>query len=185
MPFSITPTPLPGLLVVQPKAFGDARGFFKETFNLRDFAALGLPTAWDQDNVSLSRRGTVRGLHFQAPPHAQGKLVQALRGHVRDVVVDIRKSSPTYGQHFAIDLTDENHTMLWVPPGFAHGFAVISPEALFAYKVTGLYNKEAEGGLRWDCPALAIDWGLPVAESILSEKDQLLPGLGELVTPFD
>jgi dTDP-4-dehydrorhamnose 3,5-epimerase len=184
MPFTLTPTPLPGLLVVQPTAFGDARGFFKETYNQRDFADLGLPTHWDQDNVSLSCRGTVRGLHYQAPPHAQGKLVQALRGHVRDVVVDIRRSSPTYGQHFAIDLTGENHTLLWVPPGFAHGFAVLSPEALFCYKVTGLYHKAAEGGLRWDCPTLGIDWGLPAAEAILSEKDRLLPGLAEFESPF-
>lgn len=178
----ITPTPIEGLLVVQPKVFGDHRGYFMETYNEGAFRVAGLPTDFVQDNQSFSGKGILRGLHFQAPPYAQGKLVRVIRGEVLDVALDLRKSSATYGKHFSIRLTEENKTMVWIPPGFAHGFLTLVEETLFAYKVTGLYNKESEGGILWNDPDLAIEWGID--QPVLSEKDLILPRLANFNSPF-
>lgn len=178
----ILDTPFEGLKVIQPKVWGDARGHFFESYSEAAFKAAGLPTDFVQDNQSLSAIGILRGLHFQAPPFAQGKLVRVITGAVLDVVVDIRKGSATYGQHFKIELSAENKTMFWVPPGFAHGFLTLQNDTTFVYKVTGLYNKESEGGLLWNDPQLGIDWG--VADPLLSDKDKLLPCWADFVTPF-
>lgn len=179
----IIDTPFEGLKVIQPKVWGDARGYFFESYSEAAFKAAGLPTDFVQDNQSLSARGILRGLHFQAPPFAQGKLVRVIAGAVLDVVVDIRKNSPTYGQHFKIELTADNKTMFWVPPGFAHGFLTLEDNTIFVYKVTGLYNKESEGGLLWNDPALGIDWD--VADPLLSDKDKVQPSWADFVTPFE
>lgn len=144
--------------------------------------AAGIHLNFVQDNQSLSQKGAVRGLHFQAPPFEQGKLVRVVKGAVRDVVVDIRKNSATYGQHFSIDLTEENQLMFWIPPGFAHGFETLEDNTIFLYKCTNLYNKESEGGLLWKDPALGIKW--QTAEPIVSDKDQILPTLNNFISPF-
>lgn len=175
-------TPFEGLKVIQPKVWGDARGHFFESYSEAVFQAAGLPTDFVQDNQSFSAKGILRGLHFQAPPFAQGKLVRVIAGAVLDVVVDIRKSSPTFGQHFKIELSAENKTMFWVPPGFAHGFLTLEDNTIFVYKVTGLYNKESEGGLLWNDPQLGIDWG--VADPLLSDKDKVQPSWADFKTPF-
>lgn len=175
-----------GLLVIEPVVFGDTRGYFKETWNAVRYAGLGLPSAWVQDNVSLSARGVLRGLHFQHPD-GQAKLVWAARGEVFDVAVDVREGSPTFGVWDGVVLSEENHRQLFVPTGFAHAFLVLSREAQFAYKVAeGAYNPQAEVGLRWNDPALGIEWpaqgtdGKRLAPK-LSEKDRGLPTLAELV----
>lgn len=175
-------TPLPGLLEVQPRLFGDSRGFFLELFNQSEWQDLLGGRTWVQDNLSSSVKGTVRGLHFQAPPHAQAKLVCCLRGRVKDVVVDIRKGSPTYGQSYAVILESSRMNMLMVPEGFAHGFSVLSDDCLFYYKCSNYYHKPSEGGLAWNDPALGIDW--EVASPILSDKDQENPTLALLDSPF-
>lgn len=177
-------TALPGVWIVRPKVFGDERGFFKENFNQKEYAELELPTDFVQDNISWSRYGTVRGLHFQAPPHPQAKLVTVLYGEAVDVVLDIRRGSPTYGQHISVPLRAQEHTQLYVPEGMAHGFAVLSPYCLFCYKVRGKYDKPSEGGVRWNDPALGIDWKIGPEEAIISEKDKILPIFEELKTPF-
>lgn len=179
----IIPTPFQGLKLIQPKVWGDARGHFFESYSEAAFKVAGLPTDFVQDNQSLSAAGILRGLHFQAPPFAQGKLVRVIAGAVLDVVVDIRKSSPTYGQHFKIELSADNKKMLWIPPGFAHGFLTLQDDTIFVYKVTGLYNKESEDGLLWNDPELGIDWG--VADPLLSDKDKVLPCLADFKTPFE
>lgn len=175
-------TPIAGLKIVQPKVWGDARGHFFESYSEAAFKAAALPTDFVQDNQSLSAKGILRGLHFQKPPYAQGKLVRVIKGAVLDVVVDLRRSSPTYGQHFAIELNEDNKTMFWVPPGFAHGFLTLADDTIFVYKVTGLYNKESEGGLLWNDPALGIDWG--IENPLLSDKDRIQPLLSELPVIF-
>jgi dTDP-4-dehydrorhamnose 3,5-epimerase len=162
-------TPLPGVLLIKPDVFGDSRGYFLESWNRRRYAEIGLDRDFVQDNQSLSRRGILRGLHFQNP-EAQGKLVQVLRGEVFDVAVDIRRGSPTFGQWYGAVLSEENHHQLWVPEGFAHGFCVTSDLALFAYKCTDFYNPKAEFSLRWDDPDLGILW--PIENPELSAKDQ-------------
>lgn len=171
-----------GLKVIQPAVFGDHRGYFMETFNEAKFAAAGLPTDFVQDNQSMSAKNILRGLHFQAPPHAQGKLVRVIKGAVLDVALDIRKSSPTYGRHYAIELNETNKTMLWIPPGFAHGFLTLVDDTIFSYKCTGLYNQSSEGGVLWNDPALGIDWGIEAP--ILSQKDEILPTLADFKSPF-
>ncbi len=178
----ITKIFMDGPLVIQPKVFTDSRGYFFESYSDKLLADLGLDNRFVQDNQSLSQKGTVRGLHFQANPFAQGKLVRVVQGAVMDVAVDIRKGSPTYGRHFDILLTGENKTMFWVPPGFAHGFAVLEDNTIFLYKCTNLYNKASEGGLLWNDTQLNINWG--VDNAIVSEKDQLLPTLANFETPF-
>lgn len=175
-------TPIAGLKIVQPKVWGDARGHFFESYSEAAFKEAGLPTDFVQDNQSLSAKGILRGLHFQKPPYAQGKLVRVIKGAVLDVVVDLRSSSPTYGQHHAIELNEDNKTMFWIPPGFAHGFLTLADDTIFVYKVTGLYNKESEGGLLWNDPALGIDWG--IENPLLSDKDRIQPLLSELPVIF-
>lgn len=167
---NITQTPLPGVLLIEPKVFGDARGFFFETWNSQRYTEAGLDRVFVQDNVSLSRQGILRGLHFQNPI-PQGKLVQVLQGAVYDVAVDIRRGSPTFGQSYGVTLSDENHLQLFVPEGFAHGFCVISETALFSYKCTDFYAPTHEYSLAWNDPDLGIDW--PISEPNLSAKDQV------------
>jgi dTDP-4-dehydrorhamnose 3,5-epimerase len=165
-------TPLKDVLVIQPRVFGDERGFFLESWNQRAFADLGLEVGFVQDNHSRSRRGSLRGLHYQTEC-VQGKLVRAALGAVFDVVVDLRRSSHSFGQWFGVELNAERHNMLWVPPGFAHGFYVLSETADFLYKTTDYYHPESEISLRWDDPALAIDWPLLSGEApLLSDKDR-------------
>lgn len=179
------PFPLAGPLLVSVRRFADARGVFTETYSRRDFAAIGIPDEFVQDNQSMSvASGTVRGLHFQIQPHAQGKLVRVPRGRVLDVAVDLRATSPSFGQHIAAELSAENGLMLWVPPGFAHGFVTREPDTEVAYKVTALYAPDCDRSLAWDDPALAIDWGLAPAEAVLSDKDRGAPRLADLGPAF-
>ncbi|GAA3932560.1 dTDP-4-dehydrorhamnose 3,5-epimerase [Luteimonas lutimaris] len=170
-------TGLPGCVVIEPRVFGDARGEFFESFNSDKLAAHGLVPNFVQGNVSTSTRGVLRGLHYQWPK-AQGKYVSVLDGEVWDVAVDIRRGSPTFGKWEAVLLTAENRRHLWIPEGFAHGFAVLSEKATFNYLCTQTYDREADAGIRWNDPALAIDW--PVAEPILSDKDTRAPLLAEV-----
>lgn len=165
---------IPGVLLLQPKVFGDARGFFFESYNAERYAEAGIALEFVQDNISRSRKGILRGLHFQEP-QAQGKLVQALSGAVYDVAVDIRKGSPTFGRWVGAELTEENRHQLWVPPGFAHGFCVLSDSADFAYKCTALYAPQHEGAIRWDDPDVGVRW--PIEQPVLSEKDAAAPFL--------
>jgi dTDP-4-dehydrorhamnose 3,5-epimerase len=173
---------IPGLKVIQPTVFADARGYFFEAFNKAVFEAHNLPTDFVQDNESKSQKGVVRGLHFQAPPFAQGKLVRVIKGAVLDVAVDIRKGSPTYGQAHVVELTESNKTMFWIPSGFAHGFHTLADDTIFSYKCTQLYNKQAEGAVYWNDPALQIDWR--VQDPILSDKDREAPLLQNFDSPF-
>lgn len=173
----ITPTPIAGLLVVQPKVFGDERGYFFESYNQRDLALAGLDAVFIQDNQSFSRRGILRGLHFQKT-HPQGKLVRVIAGQVYDVAVDLRPGSPTRGQWRGVMLSGDLQNQFYIPPGFAHGFVVVSETALFAYKCTDYYHPEDEGGIRWDDPTLAIDW--PLKDVLVSPKDAVLPYFKDL-----
>lgn len=170
-------TDLPGCLVIEPRVFGDERGFFYESFNAKRFADAGLDLHFVQGNVSSSTRGVLRGLHYQWP-NPQGKLVSVLEGEVYDVAVDIRRGSPTFGRSVAVMLTAENKRHFWVPEGFAHGFAVVSERAVFTYQCTALYDPAADAGIRWNDAAFAIDW--PVAEPQLSGKDAAAPFLADV-----
>ena len=178
----ITTTPIEGILIIEPQIFKDSRGYFFESYNQDKMEAAGIALSFVQDNQSLSQKGAVRGLHFQAPPFEQGKLVRVVAGAVRDVVVDIRKNSPTYGQHFSIDLSAENQLMFWIPPGFAHGFETLADNTIFLYKCTNMYHKNSEGGLLWNDPAIGIKW--QTQDAIVSEKDMILPTLKDFVSPF-
>ena len=179
-------TEIEGVKIIEPRIFGDARGYFFESFNSKDFAEqTGIQVNFVQDNESKSRYGVVRGLHFQKPPYAQSKLVRVVSGRVLDVAVDIRRGSPTYGRHVAVELTEDNHRQLFLPKGMAHGFAVLSDEVLFQYKCDEYYHPESEGAIAWDDPALAIDWHLPKGDVLLSEKDSHHPKFNEFVTPFE
>lgn len=171
-----------GPLIIQPKIFYDDRGYFYESYNKDAFSKAGIAPEFVQDNQSLSQKGALRGLHFQAPPYEQGKLVRVIKGAVYDVIVDIRKNSPTYGRHYGIELTGENFTMFWVPPGFAHGFHTLENDTVFAYKCTNVYNKASEGGIRWDDVTLAISWN--AENPVVSEKDKVLPAFNDLQSPF-
>jgi dTDP-4-dehydrorhamnose 3,5-epimerase len=166
-------TSIEGLLLIEPKIWKDDRGYFFESFRKDIFEKEGLNIDFIQDNQSLSHKGTVRGLHFQNLPYEQGKLVRVIKGKVLDVVVDIRKNSPTYGQKYSIELSEENQLQLWIPPGFAHGFSTLEDHTIFCYKCTNYYHKASEGGLRWNDPSLNIDW--KVSTPIVSEKDSSLP----------
>ncbi|MDR5684527.1 MAG: dTDP-4-dehydrorhamnose 3,5-epimerase [Armatimonadota bacterium] len=178
MPFEFTRLEIPNVVLVRAKAFFDPRGFFMEGYRRSEFLANGISATFVQDNFSHSvRRGVLRGLHYQKDPKAQGKLVMVLRGEIYDVAVDIRQGSPTYGRWVAVTLSSSAHTMLYVPPGFAHGFCVLSDSADVLYKCTEEYAPELDRGIRWDDPDLAIPW--PVEEPILSEKDRAWPGLRE------
>ena len=179
---NIISTPIAGLLVIEPKVFKDHRGYFYESYNATAFKEAGIDAVFVQDNQSLSQKGILRGLHFQAPPHAQGKLVRVIKGAVLDVVVDIRKASPTYGQHYSIELTEDNFKMFWIPEGFAHGFLTLENDTIFSYKCTDVYNKASEGGLLWNDPELNINWG--ISNPVLSEKDTQNPTLKEFSSPF-
>ncbi|TVT40237.1 dTDP-4-dehydrorhamnose 3,5-epimerase [Hymenobacter setariae] len=175
---------LPGLLEFRPRIFGDPRGAFFESFSARTMQGLGLPTIdWVQDNQSSSKAGTLRGLHFQKLPHAQAKLVRVAQGRALDVVVDLRRDSPTYGQHAKVLLTAELGNAFYVPVGFAHGFVALEDNTLFLYKCSDYYAPGAEGGLLWNDPALGIDWGFE-GEALVSPKDAILPTLAELESPF-
>tara|TARA_B110000008_G_scaffold69116_1_gene69962 strand:+ start:20500 stop:21042 length:543 start_codon:yes stop_codon:yes gene_type:complete len=165
----IIKTPIEGLLVIRPKIFGDDRGHFFESWSKESFTKNGMDLDFVQDNQSLSSKEVLRGLHFQNPPFAQGKLVRVIKGIVLDVAVDIRKDSPTYGQHFSIKLSEKNKTIFWIPPGFAHGFVTLEDDTIFTYKCTGVYNKESEGALLWSDKDLNIDWG--VENPLVSDKD--------------
>lgn len=171
-----------GLVIIKPKIFKDDRGYFFESFNKNVFENNQIEVSFVQDNQSKSDRNVLRGLHFQTPPFAQGKLVQVIKGAVLDVVVDIRKNSSTYGEYFKIELTEENKTMLYIPPGFAHGFLTLLDETIFSYKCTNFYNKESERSLLWNDEDLKIDWG--VKNPILSEKDKLAEGFQSFISPF-
>jgi dTDP-4-dehydrorhamnose 3,5-epimerase len=173
MPF--TETPIQGLLIYEPMVFEDNRGFFFESYNEKIFAREGVSRPFVQDNQSRSKYGVIRGLHYQQNPFAQSKLVRVLNGKILDVAVDIRKGSPTYGRHFAIELSAENKKQLFIPHGFAHGFSVLSETADVMYKCDQLYNKESEGGIRYNDPKLQIDWKIPAGKEVVSEKDVQAP----------
>ncbi len=178
----IISTSIPDLLIIQPQVFGDQRGYLYEAYNKHKFQAQGLELDFVQDNISKSDKNVVRGLHFQKPPYAQGKLVSVLRGAVIDIGLDIRRDSPTYGQHHAVLLSEENKTRFWVPPGFAHGFVTLEDETIFAYKCTDFYYPEAEGAILWNDPLLNIDW--QVSDPILSQRDQAALPFSEFESPF-
>ena len=166
----IIKTEIEGLLIIKPRVFEDERGYFFESWSKSAFENAGLDINFVQDNQSLSSKGVVRGLHFQNPPFAQGKLVQVLKGSVLDVAVDIRENSASYGKHVSVLLSGENKTMFWIPPGFAHGFSTLEDSTMFSYKCSGVYNKESEGSLMWNDTDLNIDW--QIKNPIISEKDQ-------------
>ena len=174
---NIIQTGIEGLVVIEPKVFGDARGYFFEAFNQREFDEKVGPVRFVQDNESKSRYGVLRGLHFQKGEHPQAKLVRVVSGSVLDVAVDLREGSSTYGKWHAEELTGENHRMIFIPRGFAHGFAVLSEEVVFQYKCDNFYCPAAEGGIAWNDPGLGIDWRLPEADILLSEKDKHHPFL--------
>ena len=183
--FAFEPLAIPAVVLVRPTKFGDARGYFMETYSTEAFAAAGIGAVFVQDNQSLSAaRGVVRGLHFQAPPAAQAKLVRVLKGAIFDVAVDIRAGSPSYGRWCAAKLSSDGAEQLFVPRGFAHGFCTLEPGTEVVYKVDGPYAPQAEGGLIWNDPELAIDWPITAAEAQLSGKDALLPGFTDFISPF-
>ena len=179
-------TAIEGLLIIEPTVFGDSRGYFFESYNKQRFnEATGLDIDFVQDNQSKSCYGVLRGLHFQKPPYAQSKLVRCVRGKVLDVAVDIRKSSPTFGKYVAVELTEDNHRQLFIPHGFAHGFVVLSEEAIFQYKCDNFYNKESEGAIAWNDPEINIDWTIPFDEVMLSDKDKVNPLLKDAEWLFE
>lgn len=172
-----------GLVEIQPKVFRDDRGYFFESYNKSTFENLGIVADFVQDNQSLSQKWVLRGLHFQAPPFDQGKLVRVVSGKVWDVAVDIRKNSPTYGHWHAVTLDAQRMNMFWIPPGFAHGFVTLEDNTVFSYKCTNVYNKASEGAVRWNDPQLNISWN--IENPLLSEKDAIAPLLADLKTPFN
>jgi dTDP-4-dehydrorhamnose 3,5-epimerase len=174
----IIPTDFEGLFVIQPKCFEDARGYFFESYNENEFKKNGLDVKFVQDNQSLSQKGVLRGMHFQNPPFAQGKLVRVIKGAVLDVVIDIRKKSKTFGKHFSIELNEQNKTMLYIPEGFAHGFLTLENNTIFFYKCTNFYNKASEDCILWNDPALNINWG--ISNPLVSEKDSLAKPFSEI-----
>lgn len=165
-------TDIEGVVIIEPRIFRDDRGYFFESFSQRDFQEKVCNTVFVQDNESKSSYGVLRGLHFQKPPYAQSKLVRVIKGAVLDVAVDIRKGSPTFGQHVTVELTEDNHRQFFIPRGFAHGFSVLTDEVIFQYKCDNFYAPQSEGALAWDDPDLGIDWRLPAEKVILSEKDR-------------
>jgi len=179
MPFQMRTTPIDGLLVIEPKVFADERGFFMESFKASDFAAFGITQDFVQDNHSKSRKGVIRGLHFQRAPHAQGKLVQVVHGSVWDVAVDLRKGSTTFGTWYAEVLSADNHLLLWIPEGFAHGFLALEDDTELLYKCTAEYNQLCDSGVRWNDPDIGIAWPDIGVSPIFSSKDAALPLLRE------
>ena len=182
---NVIETAIPGVVIIEPKVFGDARGYFMETWSQRDFDAQVRPIKFVQDNESKSSYGVLRGLHFQKGKDSQSKLVRVLQGRVLDVAVDIRRGSPTFGEHVMVELTGENHRQFFIPRGFAHGFVVLSEEAVFQYKCDNLYAPQAEGAIAWDDPDLGIDWQVPADKVLLSAKDQCHPRLKDATEIFD
>lgn len=179
-------TELEGVLILEPKVFGDERGYFFESYNKQRFQQeVGMDIEWVQDNESKSCYGVLRGLHFQKGKDAQSKLVRVVKGRVLDVTVDIRKGSPTFGKYVAVELSEDNHRQLFIPRGFAHGFVVLSKEAIFQYKCDNLYAPASEGAIAWNDPQIGIDWGIPVEDVILSEKDKHHPLLADAPQLFD
>ncbi len=177
-------TAIDGVLIIEPDIFGDARGYFFESFSQREFEEKVRKINFVQDNESMSSYGVMRGLHFQCPPFAQSKLVRCVKGAVLDVAVDIRKGSPTYGQHVAVELTEDNHRQFFVPRGFAHGFAVLSETAVFQYKCDNFYAPQADGGISIKDESLGIDWKIPTEKALLSKKDMLHECLKDFDSPF-
>ncbi len=177
-------TPIEGLLIIEPRIFSDARGYFFESFSQRDFDEKVGHVTFVQDNESMSTRGVIRGLHFQRPPYTQTKLVRCVRGAVLDIAVDIRKGSPTYGQHVAVELTGDNHRQFFISKGFAHGFAVLSETAVFQYKCDDFYHPEADDGISIQDETLGIDWRIPTEQAILSQKDTRHVCLKDFDSPF-
>lgn len=174
------------VIAFTPPKFGDQRGWFSETYNKKREAEIGITADFIQDNQSMSAGvGTIRGIHFQSPPHTQAKLVRCTRGRLLDVVVDLRRGSPTYGDHVAVELSSENGRQIFLPAGFGHGFVTLEANTEIAYKVDDYYSASSDRGVRWDCPLLAIDWGLTERRPIVSPKDAALPCLDELDSPFD
>ena len=183
---SIVKTELEGVYIIEPKVFGDARGYFFESYSKERFCAeTGYDIDFVQDNESMSSYGVLRGLHFQKGEHAQSKLVRVVHGKVLDVAVDIRKGSPTFGKHVAVELSGENHRQLFIPRGFAHGFVVLSETALFQYKCDNYYAPQSEGAVAWNDPEIAIDWGVPAADILLSDKDRNHPMLKDAPELYD
>lgn len=178
----IEKTFIEGLLVLKPKVFEDARGYFFESYNQKLLEEVGVKENFVQDNQSLSQKGVLRGMHFQKPPHAQGKLVRVITGAVLDIVVDIRKGSPTYGKYFAIELTEHNKTMFWIPVGFAHGFLTLQDNTVFYYKCNNYYNKESEGSIAWNDKDININWN--IESPLLSDKDKTGIALKDFISPF-
>ena len=183
MPFH--KTDIPGLLVFEPNVFEDSRGYFFESYNEKTFREAGIDFRWVQDNQSSSTYGVIRGLHYQLPPYEQSKLVRVLRGKILDVVVDIRKGSPTFGKSYCKVLSAKNKRQLFIPKGFAHGFSVLSEKAEVLYKCDGFYNKETEAGIIYNDPALNIDWRIPGKDAIISDKDKMLPTLAQCSNSFE
>ena len=177
---NIIKTDIEGLLVIEPRVFGDSRGYFFESYNTKAFEEAVGNVTFVQDNESKSSYGVVRGLHFQKPPYAQAKLVRVVKGKVLDVAVDLRKNSPTFGKYVAMELSEENHRQMFIPRGFAHGFSVLSEEVIFQYKCDNYYTPQSEGAIAWDDPDLAIDWQVPYEKVILSEKDSKHPMLRDI-----
>lgn len=178
-------TAIDGVFIIEPRIFGDARGYFFESFNAKEFAEkTGVHTTFVQDNESMSHYGVLRGLHFQCPPYAQSKLVRVVKGKVLDVAVDIRRGSSSYGQYVAVELSEDNHRQMFLSHGFAHGFAVLSEQVIFQYKCDNFYAPQSEGAIAWNDPDLAIDWQLPQDKVQLSEKDTHHPFLRDIQSPF-
>lgn len=178
-------TQIDGVLIIEPRVFGDARGYFFESFNAREFAEkTGMDITFVQDNESRSKYGVLRGLHFQRPPYTQSKLVRVVKGRVLDVAVDLRKGSPTYGQHVSCELTEDNHRQFFVPKGFAHGFCVLSEDAIFQYKCDNFYAPQADGGISILDASLGIDWGIEMDKALLSDKDTKHPCMKDFDSPF-
>lgn len=182
---NVIKTEIEGVVIIEPRLFKDSRGYFFESFSQREFDTKVRRVDFVQDNESCSSYGVLRGLHFQKPPYAQSKLVRVIQGAVLDVAVDIRRGSPTFGRHVAVELTGDNRRQLFIPRGFAHGFSVLSPTALFQYKCDNFYSPQSEGAIAWDDPALGIDWRIPAREVILSAKDAAHPLLEDAPWLFD
>jgi dTDP-4-dehydrorhamnose 3,5-epimerase len=182
MPITVERTPIDDLLLVKSPVFGDKRGYFTENYNHKDWTLAGIATTFVQDNLSLSKKNILRGLHFQLPPYAQAKIVRVISGSVLDVVVDIRRKSPTYGAHYSVVLSDENFLQLYIPEGFAHGFVTLQEDTIFAYKCSNYYHHEVERGLPWNDKDLNIDWGINAPE--MSDKDKQYEAFSQFVSPF-
>lgn len=181
----IIKTDIEGVIIIKPQIFKDSRGYFFESFSQREFNEKVTPIQFVQDNESCSSYGVMRGLHFQKPPYSQSKLVRCVKGSVLDVAIDIRKGSPTYGKHVAIELSAENHLQFFIPKGFAHGYAVLSEEAIFQYKCDEFYTPQSEGGIQLMDESLGINWPISADDAILSDKDKKYPKLSEITSDFD